>query len=529
MSQPKSHQAKPDNPDPNDFQFNNFRQRLQIRDFCGRKFTLSPDPIHWRLIKDGSKNFPVIILGLGAGDPADLPFLENASQIYWLEEENFLKLRLSKNLQTPLDWIRLSIEDLEKLINNIPNKRIYFYWPALRYAPVFWGSILAKVNAKILAENRKVINRQKKLFWLPGSDNQLLHQELKHTLINFGQENILETVKPELSDFKNISFILSINFRGLNESANSDGSLFYLARELNIPVAIWLADNPWHILSSISLPWWKDAHIFITDKSFITPLKKSGAKYVYECPLACAPHMWQELDASRPSVMSGRPLFVGRSVFPEYMTYFSGVSLDSELWQQALNIFETNPDIADLPNFHWWIYKLAVQPWPGLAVRKAGLGADKASALNRSRWINSAIAFNLEIIGDNGWQKLLPKALIKPPVDYYGSLRENYALAQCVLNVTSLLIPQSLSQRHFDVWAAGGFLLTDATQGLEIFPSDLVKNISLEKPDRFEQKFNYFKSHPKERYDLIVDWRKIIKKKHTYLNRLEFIFDTVNK
>ena len=41
---------------------------------------------------------------------------------------------------------------------------------------------------------------------------------------------------------------------------------------------------------------------------------------------------------------------------------------------------------------------------------------------------------------------------------------------------------EALTQRHFDVWAAGGFLLTDRTPGLDIFPRELVEPIVLRPP-----------------------------------------------
>ena len=60
-------------------------------------------------------------------------------------------------------------------------------------------------------------------------------------------------------------------------------------------------------------------------------------------------------------------------------------------------------------------------------------------------------------------------AHFSPPVDYYAMLPALYRAAPFTLDVTSLLLPGGLTQRHFDVWQAGGFLLTATGSGMDIF------------------------------------------------------------
>ena len=77
----------------------------------------------------------------------------------------------------------------------------------------------------------------------------------------------------------------------------------------------------------------------------------------------------------------------------------------------------------------------------------------------------------LVVVGDKGWKHHLPpgppETPLLPPVDYYTTLPGLYRAASYTFNVTSLLLPGGLTQRHFDVWRAGGFLLptvrTDST------------------------------------------------------------------
>lgn len=111
------------------------------------------------------------------------------------------------------------------------------------------------------------------------------------------------------------------------------------------------------------------------------------------------------------------------------------------------------------------------------------------------------------------------------PVDYYGKLPQIYAGALAVLNVTSLLLPQSLSQRHFDVWAANGFLLSDPTKGLDIFPHDLVGPIRVDGPEKLLEKLAWLESRPAYRSELSSAWREHILGCHLYSHRISRILE----
>ena len=112
-------------------------------------------------------------------------------------------------------------------------------------------------------------------------------------------------------------------------------------------------------------------------------------------------------------------------------------------------------------------------------------------------------------------------------MDYYTALPDCYAQAQAVLNVTSLLMPHSLSQRHFDVWASGGLLLSDATQGLNIFADVLVEPMRLREPEDFMVKCAWFQAHPADALDLRHAWREHLRAAHGYEHRILRIMQTL--
>ncbi len=547
-------------------------QRVRLPDFSGRAMSLPDGPEAWSCRGEGDA---VLLLGLGpeqgAGLPQVLPLLAAASAVYWLESPHVARAaeawradagRLPQE-PLPASWREVSAEQAAALAGQC---RCCIYTPGLRLDPGFWGPLLGKVDAAhallpvserngagSTAENgglgrRKMAARARGTVLLPGNDGQLLHQELRTALAGCGFGPVVEALPqpPVATDGAEPTgkdsfaarwrtllqeskpgFLLSVNLRGLD----ADGRIFQLCRALRIPVALWFVDNPWHVLSGVRLPWWRDAHIFVTDAGFVESLRAEGARRVFHLPLAVAPHMWRDLPDFAPSPITVEPpLFVGRSAFPEKERFFAAASVPRALEAEAARLLEASTGPQDAPHFFWWRNRLGGTLWPGYDVRRPGLGAERCAQANRRRWLLAAGAGGAggpRVIGDDGWKSLLPGTEILPPVDYYTALPEVYARAEAVLNVTSLLLPHSLSQRHFDVWASGGLLLSDATSGLEIFPAELTEPMTLRGPDDFIPRCAWFRAHPRAARELRRAWRGHLRAQHGYVQRIQRIVETV--
>lgn len=482
-------------------------QRFMGRDFAGRPITLAAEPQNWQLVH-GSGNCPHAIV-LDTGPAAPVFLAEKYEQISFLNAQDGLQRK-----DIPENWQECGLEDV---IRNKDHCDIFLYRQAEKLAPDFWAPLLAQleiVSIPTLAKRHRAV-------WLPGQPDQLLHLDILRALENSGFPKIYQGLPtPGVQSLKHVwqentpEFAISVNFRGLDAA----GRIFGLCQALEVPVAIWLVDNPWNLLSGISLPWWKKANLFVTDASFIEPLKDAGAKHVYHLPLAASFHMLRNFDGK----WQKGPLFVGRSAFPGKERFFAGITPPAHLLKEAEKLAGAHLR----PDFHWWAARQGVKLWPGKDGRKPACGAEWCSAKNRAAWLQgSGIK---RIIGDDGWKKYLPNADIQAPVDYYGSLPELYAQAEAVLNVTSWLLPQSLNQRHFDVWAAGGFLLTDYTKGLEIFPAELVQTTVLESPVEFGPKLQWLAHNPQKKRDLAQAWHNLIKSSHLYEHRILEIMRILN-
>lgn len=529
--------------------------RLRLHDELGRARTLGPGPFAPCCEgAGGAEAGPILFLGLGP-DPAEARRLAAqrgapGEPVYWVECPDFARqMPAAWAAAIPRAWIRLTPEQASPLAASA---QVFRYAPALGLFSSFWGPVLAALEAARLRGGETTPCRAggSRLALLPGTERDLLTIELEAAFRSNGFEPVRlappsvsrpdaawadppAAVSPtpafslrELLRNERPALLLSVNLRGLDP----EGRRFRLLRACGVPVAIWCVDNPWHLLSAVRLPWWKEAALFVTDASFMAPLREHGASFVRHLPLGA----WRPDPPEPPDladqggaapVSPGGPLrpvvFVGRSAFPDRDRFFAGVRLPPPLWEQALSRLDP-PDPADLPHAHWWERALGVACcWPGAAVRAAGLGAERAAALRRALWLRAALSPGLTVFGDDGWRDLLPPGSdLRPPLDYYKGLFDVYARARYSLNVTSLLLPAGLTQRHFDVWMAGGFLLSDATPGLDIFPPELVRPVRVTRPARLAAHVERLEKDPLLRRHLTEAWRACLRREHSYAARV---------
>lgn len=530
------------------------RERVALPDFAGRAVTLSAGPDAWERVTaaPAGHGHDLLLLGLGpvadrdAGQPDEtgqaagrlpcaapgqLPFVRAAQaaggRIFWLDEPQTLAALRPGGADIPAGWRRVRMEDAAAIAASAET---WFYRPGLRLAPGFWGPLLGRIDALRAVPPRRDDSRhagqggQSRMVWLPGDERQLLHRELVQTLMATGIARVAQGVPRQAADLTALwggerpLFALSVNLRGLD----AEGRIFHCCRALGVPVALWLVDNPWQLLSAARLPWWRETALFVTDASFIPSLRAAGAACVQHLPLAVAPHMWRPLPDAAEAASLARlpPRFVGRSSFPGRERFFAAARVPGALAAEARCRLEASWLPEDAPHFHWWTQRLRPRLWPGCEARSAGLGAERCGRANRARWLAAALPAGLAVTGDAAWRELVPGCAPEAPVDYYGHLPDLYRGAAAILNVTSLLLPHSLNQRHFDVWAAGGLVLTDATPGLELFPARLTRAIRLSGPADLAPRLAALAADPDGAVALRRAWRRHLREAHTYAHRL---------
>ncbi|SDK88366.1 protein of unknown function [Maridesulfovibrio ferrireducens] len=491
-------------------------QRIRIKNESGKLQSL-PDGKEY--FQDLGGNGDILFLGVGP-NPDLLPkFFPEESCYYYIECPDYEKQTPTLH-NIPAKFIKIQPDNSDLLHKK--NFRLILYKPNKRLFPSFWEPIISKLTLNKTGIHSNV---QNKSVWIPGDDKSLLVPEMSRAFAraDFTYRviapdamrrdllSLLEQERPEI--------VFSINFNGLDNS----GETFFLLREAGVKVVVWMVDNPFHIISGIKSAYWKEVPMLITDDWFIKPLQNLGATKIEHLPLATDPDIFNPDVRSYPG-LDERIVFAGRSSFPKKVNFFAGCDFSQEDERDAISAI--NQGVK--PDFEWWTKRDKLASfWPEKDVRATGFKAEQAGKIWRTEALKSA-GSKLTVFGDEGWRELLPEIDLRKPIDYYTILPTIYSSSAIALNMTSPLLPNGLTQRNFDVWASGGFLLTDQTPGLSIFPEELVSECSFSIPAELPELCDKFLTNPRQRIALSKKWREAILKDHTYQNRIFNILNFLN-
>lgn len=385
---------------------------------------------------------------------------------------------------------------------------------ALRLFPGFWAPLLAALRLPVAARTDALAPPAA---LMPEASERLLTRELRQALSQEGysvESPAMDGLSRRLQESRPQLF-LTVNFAGIDPY----GETFALLERAQVPVAVWCVDNPFHALSGIKGTFWRKAHIFVTDSWYLEPLRRHGAANVHHLPLAASQDFFQTSTVA--PGLEDALLFVGRSAFPGRDDFFAGLAPPQAAMENAQDMLRA----GKRPDFGWWSHALGVSSfWPGKQGRLPGLCAEESGRRWRATALeHAARAARLTVCGDGAWRELVGAPFtLMPPVDYYGPLASMYKAAACVLNATSMQLPQGLTQRHFDVWAAGGCLMTDATPGLELFPKQLTQEITFTSPGQIGSRL---KRLLRNRENLSEAWHRLIAQEHTYSRRVRRILE----
>jgi hypothetical protein len=519
----------------------------------GQRQTPPLGPETFQIIGQGPR---VIVLGLGPDPSVAVSLARNLkprpSSVTYVEYPALaeqMNADWTRNL--PEYWQNLDGSAAEALIRNLnaPQEATFIlYLPGLRLFPSFFGPLFGAVWA-LFQRRSGCTSRGRgpvRSVTLVGSEQDLLQRELRLAFAKAGlkvnvwnpkRERDAKTsgraglsVPPEesLGDL-----FFSVNFKGLDPF----GATYHYLRARDITVAVWCVDNPWHLLSGLRAPYWRETPLFVTDAAFLPGLKAHGAKQTVHLPLGTCPELFALPNAaSLPSESYLRDLaplvFVGRTAFPDRGKFFAAQRLPDALLKAGLDSLIS----GSRPDFLYWVKSLGLASlWPGQNARQAGLAAEECARRRRmlcvraaARHIQNPAAPGITIFGDEAWTDELADIPgldldLRAPVDYYTQLPAVYQTADLTLNVTSLLLPAGLNQRHFDVWISGAAQIFDNSPGLNIFPQELTRPLVFEKPDDIPTLAAKLLNQPAQLRDLKHDWQAIITAEHTYTQRIHTV------
>ncbi|CCO25380.1 glycosyltransferase family protein [Maridesulfovibrio hydrothermalis] len=486
-------------------------QRIQIKNESGIPQTL---PEGKQYFQDLGGSGDILFLGLGPVPETAAALFPDSSTLYYIECREFEEqIKLRREL--PPVFKRITQEQLKEK----SKLRIVLYTPNKKLFPSFWEPVISRLR---LAGTGIQAKKRHKTVWIPGDDKSLLVPEISRAFAaadftyrviapDAMRKNLLSLLDQELPEI-----VFSINYSGLDNS----GETYFMLCEAGVKVVVWLVDNPFHIISGVKSDYWKQVPTMVTDDWFIDPLEKLGAQKLIHLPLATDPELFNSTVPKYPA-LEERIVFVGRSSFPQKKSFFSGCTFTQTDQIDAASAIRQGVK----PDYEWWARRDRLNTfWPGRKVRETGFRAEQAGLLWRSNALEN-VKSKLTLFGDAGWKDQLSASDLRPPVDYYTALPSIYAGSGITLNMTSPLLPHGLTQRNFDVWAAGGFLISDFTPGLSIFPEELAAECSFTSPDQLAELCDKFASLPRLRKSLSKIWHKVIMQEHTYNCRLHNILN----
>ncbi|MFW6324318.1 MAG: glycosyltransferase family protein [Desulfovibrionales bacterium] len=496
--------------------------RISIHTELGKRMTLGGGTENFLKIGTGKR---LLFLGLGHNPALAQSLTDQTDQVVFLENESFVQAMPSSwHAAVPLSWTRISPSELSSALDNADS--VFFYRPNLKTFPSYWSPVWAEARLKKSASDLPAERNNE--IWMPYRQHELLGPELTHAFASrsFKVIRLPRNIPQDPMILRNLKnsrprMYLSVNFHGLDPH----GSTASLLQAAGIPVSVWCVDNPFHLLSGMKSPFWQELNLFVTDPWFLDPLRKHGAKRVFHLPLAASPEFFHPRKEKEWEALHTLFCFVGRSQFRKKSSFFAGINLDPD----ALHTAETMLLKGERSDFAWWTRQCPARFWPGNKVRKPGFGAEQSGSFWRRAVLEQlARTGKLCIFGDSDWKDLLNGTFIlHNEVDYYTALPRIYEHALVTINLTSLLLPHGLTQRHFDVWAAGGFLLSDNTPGLGLFPKELTHEIRFRTPDEAGKLAVRFQKDEAAREQLSSAWREHILAEHTYSHRIDEILNTV--
>jgi spore maturation protein CgeB len=347
--------------------------------------------------------------------------------------------------------------------------------------------------------------------------NYHLHRECQAALGRLGCEVSAVKVGPACGDLlrellgtlieRRPDLLLSVNQIGFD----AEGVLGEILEETELPVAAWYVDSPLFILRGTPFPAARVSSVFLWERTLCAPLRALGVEDVSYLPLATDPLVFAPVPAP---AATGPLSFVGDSM--EHAREKWGRRLDRRGGLRAAALRdrllrgERLDAILEADRLG-----RCERDWDIVAH-----GTYTATAEYRLDLLRAVAGPELHLYGDPGWERLLPSARWRGPVEYGRAAAAVYAGSEITLNATSFQMPTAVNQRVFDVPAAGGFLLTDARDDLaELFEPGR-EAIAFRDSDELADLVRHYRAHPEERRAITTRARSRVLAEHSYEHRL---------
>lgn len=318
--------------------------------------------------------------------------------------------------------------------------------------------------------------------------------------------------------------VISINQAGCDR----EGFILAALKDAGIPAVVWYVDSPFAILPEDRPSMVRDAALLASfDASYVEPLREGTGVTAIHLPLGTNPERFKPPETEDPE-----------ADWP--MSFIGGLDLDRiargrealgrevpgalKKVDEAVRVLTSSPFASARDALK---ARAAERPWNGVSPELRGrilrLAELEASAKRRIEIVAALREEGIRVAGGAEWKAYVPPGQWHPPVDYLTDLCGLYRRSRIVLNISRYQLRSGVTQRVFDVPAAGGFLLTDRTEELERYLLPGREAAVYEDVKDLKEKAAFFLAHEEERKAVALTARRRVLREHTYPERLRTI------
>ena len=373
---------------------------------------------------------------------------------------------------------------------------------------------------------------------------------LGHTVDNIEQELGSYDVSPEFER------VIEEKIRGTHYDMVFTVNYFPLISNVcertGVKYVSWTCDNP--LISMYHESVFHDCnYIFTFDKTNYLEFRGMGVKHIWYLPLAVdtermdallgAPEEAGRRKAAQDTEMQkyrGDVAFVGRlyernsydkikNRLPEYLRGYFDAVMEAQLNISGANIVEpmlTTNILEQLQEYFQLEKSEGSFSDLGLIFQTTVLGFKIAEIERRRALIELSKHYKVNVYSNSDVSDLL-RIQYCGSVDYWSEMPKVFRMSKINLNFTIPNIKSGIPLRIWDVLGCGGFLLTNYQAEIPYYFKEGEDLVCFDSLEDLCEKVGYYLEHEEERKRIAWNGYRKVREKHSYIERIHTILDTV--
>ena len=373
---------------------------------------------------------------------------------------------------------------------------------------------------------------------------------LGHTVDNIEQELGSYDVSPEFER------VIEEKIRGTHYDMVFTVNYFPLISNVcertGVKYVSWTCDNPLISMYHESV-FHACNYIFTFDKTNYLEFRGMGVKHIWYLPLAVdtermdallgAPEKPERRNATQDSEMRkyrGDVAFVGslyernsydkiKNRLPEYLRGYFDAVMEAQLNISGANIVEpmlTTNILEQLQEYFQLEKSEGSFSDLGLIFQTTVLGFKIAEIERRRALIELSKHYRVNVYSNSDVSDLL-RIQYCGSVDYWSEMPKVFRMSKINLNFTIPNIKSGIPLRIWDVLGYGGFLLTNYQAEIPYYFKEGEDLVCFDSLEDLCEKVGYYLEHEEERKRIAWNGYRKVREKHSYIERIRTILDTV--